>query len=396
MSDLTQLIVHELPQAFNLRQACLVIFAGESKRVYPEMHPARKIVQDLPAIAQLLINGHTFLILASNHPDADVDQELKSLRRSDFQLVLRLRSRTAFIGMLLLGPKRNNAIYSGREIQVLAILANQVATAVENALNYESLEVSQSALKRMFTKMVHAEKLATIGEMTAILAHEIKNPLGVIRSSAQMLSDERQPRQNNELLGFIMDEVDRLTQVVNNLLGLARYAPPDFKSVTVEDLFTALLERWQQSEDHNPRIDIDLRCQPAEPILADRQQLIQVFMNLIRNSEDAMPDGGRIDIQLDNDSGKDGIVICLKDTGPGAAPEQVEKLWQKFYTTKKDGVGLGLPVCKQIIQAHGGKIEIAGAEDSGFCVTIDLPRRPQGMHAATHKAFIIKDPISIT
>lgn len=380
MSDLTRIIVDQVPVQFNLSQAALVVFAAQDRRVYPQGHPARQVLKNLQAIPSALKSGAAFMFLAPDHPEKAAFQEMELLWRYDFQLVLRLQSRTAFTGMLLLGSKHGNAIYSGRDIQVLSIFANQAATAVENALNYESLERSQAALKKMFTKVVQAEKLATIGEMTTVLAHEIRNPLGVIRSSAQFLTADRLRKEDgDELLGFIVDEVDRLTQVVNNLLGLARYAPPDFKPVALHELLSSIIERWRLSDDHNPRVVIQCRCTFEESILADRQQLVQVVMNLIRNSEDAMSDGGRIDIRIDAEPHDDGIVLRLTDTGPGVTPEQVGKLWQKFYTTKRDGVGLGLPLCKQIVQAHGGTIQITSPENHGLMVIIRLPQRPESI-----------------
>ena len=260
MSDLTRIIVQELPQQFNLRQAVLMIPSGEAKRIYPAKHPDRETIRSLAAVPDMLKNGCEYILLAPDHSEQSAAREINSLCRCGFQLVLRLQSRTAFMGMLLLGAKRSNTVYSGRDVQALTILANQVATAVENALNYQSLEWSQASLKKMFTKMVQAEKLAAIGEMTAVLAHEIKNPLGVIRSSAQFLTAQAHGREDrDELLGFIVSEVDRLTQVVNNLLGLARYAPPDFKPVELRDLLGSLLRHWNLSDEHNPRVLI--RCQ---------------------------------------------------------------------------------------------------------------------------------------
>jgi len=377
MTDLTRVITYELPVAFNLSHAVLVVFSQEKIRIRPENHPDMEMINGLQLIPETIGKGSGFLLSDLNY-SGGVAREIDLLRQAGIKLVLRLQSRTTFIGMLLLGAKRNNTIYSGREIRGLIILANQLATAVENALNYESLERSQTTLRKTFSRMVQAEKLAAIGETAAILAHEIKNPLGVIRSSAQYLVEDRQtPENRDELLGYIVGEVDRLSQVVNNLLGLARSAPPDFKPMEIQELLSSLFARWKKSEDHNAKVVMDCQCNHSEPILADRQQLAQVFLNLIRNSEDAMPHGGRIDILSDLDRQNAGIVISLTDSGPGVAPEEVEKLWQNFYTTKRDGVGLGLSVCKQIVQAHGGEIEIANSENGGLCVVMRLPLRPE-------------------
>ncbi|RJQ69349.1 MAG: hypothetical protein C4519_21835 [Desulfobacteraceae bacterium] len=377
MADLIHMIVDRLPREFNLEKAAVLIAAGGPRRIYPETDAGLKELLCLEAVSERLEKHRPFFLCAQGYSDPALAREAALLVACGYQLVLGLRSRTAFTGMLLLGGKRNKTFYSGRDIQVLATLANQAATAVENALNYESLERSQTELKKMFAKVLHAEKLSAMGEMAAVLAHEIKNPLGVIRSSAQYIAAAgTQEASREELLGFILDEVDRLTTVVNHMLDMARYVPPEFASVRLDRLLEAIVQRWAESADHNPKVAIHCRCDRSETILADQQQLVQVALNLIRNSEEAMPEGGRLDIAMTPDDQEDHAVIRFKDTGAGVPPEQIDHLWEKFYTTKKNGVGLGLSVCKQIVQAHGGTIGIESGPAHGLTVTIRLPRRP--------------------
>lgn len=379
MSDLIHTVVHKLPAAFSLDKAALLIAADGRRRIYPREEQDLETLRSIDAVPRYIqSNDSPFLLCAQGYPDPGMADEMTRLHQNGYHLALRLRSRTAFMGMMLLGAKRNGAFYSGRDIQALSTLANQVATAVENALNYESLERSQAELKRMFTKVIHAEKLAAIGEMAAVLAHELKNPLGVIRSSAQYIAAGTESEAGHgELLEFIVDEVDRLTTVVNHMLDMARYAPPEFNPVRLDQLLPSIVQRWLQSADHNAAVSIRCRCDQSETIWADRQQLVQVAVNLIRNSEEAMPDGGRLEIALASDDATDSVILRFTDTGIGVTPDQVDNLWKKFYTTKKDGIGLGLSVCKQIVQGHGGAIGIEAGETNGLTVSIRLPRRPE-------------------
>jgi len=164
--------------------------------------------------------------------DSPLYEISREIREAGFSLVYGLQGGSQFGGMLLIGPRKDGGLYSSRDVQVFSTLANQVTIAVENALNYETLSESKDQLQMVFNKLVQAEKMAALGEMMAILAHELKNPLGIIRSSAQFLvTGDRKPEMRQELLHYIVDEVDSLNLVINNLLGLARHKPPRFRKV---------------------------------------------------------------------------------------------------------------------------------------------------------------------
>jgi signal transduction histidine kinase len=376
IADLTQLIVGRLPDVFNLDKAALRIRTQEGWRTYPHDAPGLGRHLTLAAVPRRLEENRPFLLCAQGYASPAMAEEMACLRREGYHLVLRLQSRTAFMGMLLLGKKRNGAHFTGRDIEVLATLANQVATSIENALNFDSLERSRAALQKMFTKVVHAEKMAAIGEMAAVLAHELRNPLGVIRSSAQyMAAAGPQDDNQEELLGFILAEVDRLNTVVEQTLKMARFAPPEFKPVPMDPFLQKLIDRWRQSKDHNPGVQIVYHCLKPVTLPADQSQLVQVVLNLIRNSEEAMPEGGRLEIVLAADAQTQDAILRFQDTGPGVAAEAEALLWKRFYTTKENGIGLGLPVCKQIVEAHGGTIGMQNGSEGGLTVTIHLPRR---------------------
>ncbi len=292
--------------------------------------------------------------------------------------MLGLKSGTTFLGLLLLGPKTNNRFFAGKELQIYATLANQVAVSLENALRYEALQDSRDQLQEMFNKVVQSEKLATIGEMTAVLAHEIKNPLGVIRSSAEYLNKkERNALIRKELMQNIVEEVDGMNLVVNNLLGLARYKPPEFIPLDPAENLASLIVRWEISAGHNRAVKITLEdAYHGAKVCADENQLSQVFLNLIQNGEEAMPNAGDLSIKIAAPPKDDGVIIFFTDRGAGISSEDIHELFKKFFTTKEKGSGLGLAVCRQIIMMHDGSIELYNNEGPGVTVRIRLPCRP--------------------
>ncbi len=226
--------------------------------------------------------------------------------------------------------------------------------------------------------------MAALGEMSATLAHEIKNPLGIIRSSAQYLAqDIRSAEINQEMLHYIIDEVDSLNMVITNILGLAKFKNPNFKPINLRQELTALCAKWRESDDHNP--DISIHCAVArrlQVLHADFGQIRQVLLNLFLNSEEALAGKGVISLNAERQD--DFVLIRLWDDGPGIAEKHINKLFGKFFTTKKDGLGLGLAICKQILDAHHGTITIGNREDGGTEVLIRLPFQPM-MTPGTNK-----------
>ena len=377
LPDLVDVLVHALPGQLQITGAGLMIMEEKRSRLYPEDLRFGSHLWSESRLIQLLQDGHHFFFCRPVVDDPELSRELQEIEKAGFSLVYGLQGGSQFGGMLLLGPRKDGELYSSLDVQAFSTLANQVTIAVENALNYETLSDSKEQLQLVYNKMVQAEKMAALGEMTAILAHELKNPLGIIRSSAQFLvSDDRDPEMRQELLHYIVDEVDNLNLVINNLLGMARHKPPRFRRVDLEQETTCFVSRWRQCEDHNKKVEIHLVFPEHPPVLyADFKQLKQVLLNCVANSEEAMPNGGLITIavrKLDNER----VEIRIKDTGPGLAEDDLKLVFKKFFTTKEKGVGLGLPVCRQIIRAHNGSIVLVNQETGGASVVIRLPLRP--------------------
>jgi signal transduction histidine kinase len=380
MRDLIETTVAELPRDFRLAGASLVILEKDQVTFHPpDMTQPGLMVPD-STLARALREGRDFFLCNEEDAQEGLVTELRALRLAGFSVALGLKSGKNLLGFLLLGEKKSGRPYSGAEIHLLATLSHHVAVALQNALRYESLQESKTRLQILFNKVVQAERLAAIGEMTAVLAHEIKNPLGVIRSSAEFLTrSARPPHVQEELLRYIVEETDRLTLVVNNILGLARYKPPELRPIDLAVHVRSLLDRWRMSADHHANVEIELESRySGSPVYADGNQIAQVVMNLVRNAEEAMPEGGMLRVGILQDLNDSGVMLRFEDGGPGIPEEHLPNLFKKFFTTKEGGLGLGLAICEQIVASHRGTISIENNEGSGATARVRLPCHPYG------------------
>jgi signal transduction histidine kinase len=218
--------------------------------------------------------------------------------------------------------------------------------------------------------------LSAIGELSASLAHEIRNPLGSIEGAAQILEQPQTTEEmRREFLGVIRKECRRLSRLLSNLLDFARPRQPEFQPVDVcpvVDSVVALLAHTAQQSG----IQLRKHLPPSLPdVESDSEQLKQVILNLTINAIQAMPDGGEIAISAAEKNA--GIVIAVVDQGVGIPAEKVEKVFDPFFTTKDSGTGLGLSVAHQIVTQHGGVITAERNPGRGmtFSVTIPIRRR---------------------
>ena len=231
-------------------------------------------------------------------------------------------------------------------------------------------------------QLVHAAKLASVGELAAGIAHEINNPLAIIAEEVGMLKDsmdpefggELEPGELDERLGEIHDAVFRCRDITRKLLTFVRQTDIKLEPHLVEKILDDVIGGMLSTELLVGNVEIVKEYGPdPRPLMTDRNQLVQVFLNLVKNAVDAMPTGGTLTVRTRHESDK--VAIVVQDTGTGIPPAQIEKLFMPFFTTKPPGkgTGLGLSVSASILKNFGGNIFVESVLGKGTAFTMELP-----------------------
>ncbi len=240
-----------------------------------------------------------------------------------------------------------------------------------------NLEKSLAELKRMERELLQAEKLSAIGQLSAGLAHEIRNPLSSIKGAVEILAADFPPQHKKYRMLQILDkEADRLNKVLSSFLSFAKPQPMQFKP---GDIINRLEKVIGLIEAQASRAGINIvRNYPAKPppINMDKEQLGQVFLNLMLNSIQSMPEGGTLTINIQQVArdNKTMLKLSFSDTGAGIKPEDLPNLFNPFFTTKPEGTGLGLAICYRIIEQHSGRIEVESKPGEGTTFSLWLPQ----------------------
>jgi len=225
---------------------------------------------------------------------------------------------------------------------------------------------------RLKERLSQAERLSALGEMTAGISHEIRNPLGIIRSSAELLKKKiARFDPANTMPDIIIEEASRLNRIITDFINLARPRRPNLSPCRIEEVLEkniTFLDTRIKEKGYTVKTNYhDLLPQ----IQADAAMLYQSFLNILINAMQAMPDGGTIEIEAR--ANRKTVTIHFDDSGPGIPPEVLKKIWDPFFTTKETGTGLGLGIVKNIIESHGGSIRIENRQQGGTRVSVDLP-----------------------
>jgi len=250
-------------------------------------------------------------------------------------------------------------------------LASLVAIILFSAFLVWSINLlidTQESLRR-------TEKLAALGQMSASVAHEIRNPLGIIKATSDVIKSKYEDRdEKDELFDYIGAEVNRLNNLVNDFLSFAREISLKKSPVDVRDLLQKVIDAYGREVD-SENINIILKADenPARLVI-DEEKIRQVIYNLLLNARQAMEGEGDIEVMLRQQEmkNKQYMRICVTDTGPGIEGD-VERIFEPFYTTKSSGSGLGLAISRQIVEKHGGWIDVETRIGTGTTMTIYLP-----------------------
>jgi len=244
----------------------------------------------------------------------------------------------------------------------------------------------QTSVRDLKERMRRSDRLATLGMIAAGIAHEVKNPLVGIRGAAQLMQSEVRSgsgKSLDEYLDVILKEADRLNSVLEGILDFTRVKPREMKGHNIH----SILDRVLVLNEENARQSNVILSRMYDPSLPDirgnQDQLIQVFLNIIKNAIEAMPEGGKLTVMtrmsdlfttVQADGKKHQLMVAkVSDTGPGIKPEHLQDIFTPFFTTKARGVGLGLALSYQIVQEHLGTIRVESHENEGTTFSVYLP-----------------------
>jgi len=314
------------------------------------------------------------LVKGANIPELDSVVHQMSSLEAEVSIPLVLKDQ--IIGIINLSYKFNRDIYSYEDIELLSTLANQMAIAIENARLYEDVKKSKSYIRR-------ADRLASLGTLTAGLAHEIRNPLVAIKTFTQLLPERLNDEEFlNHFTNIASNEVDRISLLINELLNFARpYEPKlEFENInTVLDGIVLLVSTETKRKQINVIKSYSADLPPAQ---IDREQIKQVFLNILLNAIESTPEDGSIAVKTRSfvkPGGETYIQIEFTDTGCGIPSEKLEEIFNPFFTTKSGGSGLGLSISHQIVEDHKGYIHVESelAKGSSFFINLPLTQESQ-------------------
>ncbi|GAB4331184.1 MAG: ATP-binding protein [Candidatus Abyssubacteria bacterium] len=260
-------------------------------------------------------------------------------------------------------------------------------TAEELQTAYKKLREQTDLIIEKEEQLRRAERLSTLGELSAGVAHEIRNPVASITGAAEILQDPQTPSaRRQEFMDLMLKEANRLNRVVANFLELARFRRLRREKVNVNDIIWRMLQILDLQLGRK-NISVHTHLEPELPgVNVDVGQMEQAVLNVLLNAVAAMPQGGSLDLttSLTRHNGTQKLVVTISDTGTGIAPEHLPHVFDPFFTTKSDGTGLGLPIVKRILQAHGGSVDISSERAKGTRVTMMLPLNMETEHEHGH------------
>ncbi|RYZ38502.1 MAG: GAF domain-containing protein [Myxococcaceae bacterium] len=292
-------------------------------------------------------------------------------------LGLPLTSREELIGVVMVDDVRGPRPFGPELIDLAEATCGQLALSIANARLYESLWASYAELAATRAEMVKRERLAALGELSAIVAHEVRNPLGVIFNAVASLRRILKPEGDAAmLLDIVGEESDRLNRMVGALLDYTRPRNPVLQH---EDLLRVLQDSVEAAKAQGGAerpVRISSEVEPGmPPVLIDRRLIRQAILNVAVNAIQSMPQGGEVQVKARREAhgGREQLRIDVMDQGPGIPAELLHRVFEPFFTTKAQGTGMGLAVVKRILEDHRGEIAVESVPGRGTTFIFRLP-----------------------
>jgi signal transduction histidine kinase len=265
--------------------------------------------------------------------------------------------------------------------QLLKTIAHQVSGLIRSARLFETVLDANKELEQAHERLIESEKMAALGRLSATLSHELRNPLAGLKGASQLLNRKTSDQdERKQYVKLIIEEVERLGKIVDDLIHFAKPKVLNIRMFDANKVIEDLL--LLHSEDlAYKKIMVRKRLSKLPVIRADLDKFKQIVVNIMINAMDAMPDGGELliisSVTIDEKAEREVVTFQFKDTGNGIAEDAIDHVLEPFFTTKPNGVGLGLAVSKSIIEQHGGEISIeSGTKDgkpSGTLIAFEIP-----------------------
>ncbi|MCK4451673.1 MAG: GAF domain-containing protein, partial [Anaerolineae bacterium] len=268
------------------------------------------------------------------------------------------------------------AAFSEDDLRTVQAIAAQLGIMMENARLYEAEREQRKLVEQSQLQLVQSEKLAATGRLAASLAHEINNPLQAIHNSLQlMLTFALNAEEQEEYLQMADEEVERLISMATHILEFARRPQREMRLTRLNEVVEKVLALTSKYLQHRHIILRQDLSPDAPAVLATPDELGQVFLNLVLNAVDAMPEGGTLNISS-HLAENERLAVAFSDTGNGIPPEYLNRIFEPFFSTREEGTGLGLTISYNVVERHGGEITVQSVMGEGTTFTVWLPALP--------------------
>ncbi len=409
LDQIRELLVHEIKEAMQVERVLLIVKNAGRYRIFgpgEEQRVAHDLSQGIEILSGIFTHRQNAMsrgAAAGKIPDMkerdDVDRLFNDL---NVALAVCLPSRDGNTGMVLLGQKKSGELFVDEDIEILSTIANQAATAIENAESYEALERLNLDLEKIVQErtrdlkkalsdmemaqeqLIRSESLAAVGQLVAGAAHELNNPIAgamsLVETSAETIAEWKTPLDGKdevvEDLQFSIKELRRSAGIIRSLLDLSRqtqtYVEPVEINQVIDDALRILYNQYKNSP-----VAIEKNYGENIPAVEGNfANLGQVMINVIQNALQSLPGGsGKVTLTTHYSQKNDSVVMECRDDGSGIPAAVVHDIFKPFFTTKEvgKGTGLGLYISHEIIRRHGGRIDVESEEGQGASVKIEIP-----------------------
>ncbi len=385
LKSLAKMILETMVEAMGVEKASLFLLDEEKEGYRLIQSIPLKIQSNFPPLLpkedplpQFLMKKGEILCwdeLARSKLSSEWTDGLERMSFLEAAISIPLHATGRLVGLVNLGRKPPALFYTHEDKDWLSLFANLSVNALENRRLEEDLRKSKSHIQR-------ADRLASLGTLTAGLAHELRNPLVAIKTFTQLLPERFEDEEfRNHFLHIVSGEVDRISTLINELLEFARPSDPKVAAENINVILDSILFLVSTGT-KKKHIEIIKNFSPnLPPVPIDREQIKQVFLNILINAIEATEEG-KIYVKTRHhlrSNGEPCIQIEVTDTGCGISSEHLESIFHPFFTTKHKGSGLGLSISNQIVQEHKGSIDVESHLNEGSTFYVNLPLHPEGL-----------------